>query len=141
MKVAIDASVLAPALVSKRGSAFELMRLWDANRFTLIVSEHIIQEIIRTYRNKYFYDRGLRESDVRESANLLRKAGSFTVLTRQVSGIATHPEDDLLLSTAVSGAADYLVTHDKQLLTLQVFQGILIVRPGVVVGVIQQERP
>lgn len=141
MKVTIDSSVLAPALVGRRGSALELMDLWRANRFTLIVSEPIIQELIRAYRSQYFYDRGPRETDIGNLLLPIRTIATLAPLTRQVSGVATHPEDDLLLSTAVSGKADYLVTHDKQLLRLRVCQGVPIVRPGVVVGVIQQERP
>ena len=42
--------------------------------------------------------------------------------------IATHPEDDLVLATAVSAQADYLVTGDRQLLALGTYQGVRNVR-------------
>jgi uncharacterized protein len=44
-----------------------------------------------------------------------------------VSGVASHPEDDLILATAASGAADYLVTGDRQLLALGTFYEVRIV--------------
>ena len=44
-----------------------------------------------------------------------------------VSGVASHPEDDLVLATAISGAAEYLVTGDRQLLALGTFRDIRIV--------------
>ena len=46
-----------------------------------------------------------------------------------MSGVATHPEDDLVLATAVSAQADYLVTRDRQLLKLGSYQGVAIVSP------------
>ena len=49
------------------------------------------------------------------------------VITTSVSGVATHPEDDLVLATAISGKADYLVTGDRQLLKLQEFEDVSIV--------------
>ncbi len=141
MKIVVDASVLAPSLLSRRGMTFELMNLWHEGRFTLILSEHIIKEMIHAHHSRYFYDRGIRESDIQEFGLLLRTNGLVTPLTEEVSGVASHPEDDLVLSTAVSGNADYLITHDKQLLMLGSYQGILIVRPGVVVGLLQQDLP
>jgi predicted nucleic acid-binding protein len=46
-----------------------------------------------------------------------------------VQGVASHPEDDLILATAVSAQADYLVTGDRQLLALGRYQGVEIVTP------------
>jgi len=43
--------------------------------------------------------------------------------------MATHPEDDLILATAASARADYLVTGDRQLLALGTFEEIAIVTP------------
>lgn len=44
---------------------------------------------------------------------------------------ATHPEDDLILATAVSEKADYLVTGDGHLLTKvgNSYRGITLVTP------------
>jgi predicted nucleic acid-binding protein len=39
--------------------------------------------------------------------------------------LPTHPEDDLILATAVSAQADYLVTGDNALLGLGAFQDVM----------------
>ena len=36
-------------------------------------------------------------------------------ITAHVQGVATHAEDDLVLATAESAQADYLITGDKKL--------------------------
>jgi predicted nucleic acid-binding protein len=46
-----------------------------------------------------------------------------------VAGIATHPEDDLIVATALSAKADYLVTGDRKLLELGTYAGITFVSP------------
>lgn len=47
----------------------------------------------------------------------------------KVSGLASHPADDLVLDTAVSAGATYVVTGDGPLLRLGVVQGVTIVSP------------
>ena len=58
-----------------------------------------------------------------------------------VRGVATHPEDDYILATAVSGSADYLVTADAQLLKLGVFQDVQIVTPAAFLNILDAELP
>jgi predicted nucleic acid-binding protein len=50
-------------------------------------------------------------------------------LTAVVQGVATHPEDDVILATAASARADYLVTGDRQLQALGKFGSTRIVSP------------
>jgi predicted nucleic acid-binding protein len=50
-------------------------------------------------------------------------------ITIVVEGVATHPEDDLILAIALSGGVDYLVTLDRQLLALESYGGVRILTP------------
>jgi predicted nucleic acid-binding protein len=47
----------------------------------------------------------------------------------EVSGVATHPEDDLILATAVAANATYLVTGDRKLRAVGNFRGVTILSP------------
>jgi predicted nucleic acid-binding protein len=47
-----------------------------------------------------------------------------------VSGICRDPDDDQILSCALSAKADYLVTGDMDLLDLKEFRGTRILTPG-----------
>ena len=49
--------------------------------------------------------------------------------TVRTSGVATHPEDDQILATAVSAQAEYLVTGDKKLQQLGAYQGVRVFAP------------
>jgi len=41
--------------------------------------------------------------------------------------VATQPADDLVLATALSGRAQFLVTGDHKLLGLKTYRGVVIV--------------
>jgi predicted nucleic acid-binding protein len=60
---------------------------------------------------------------------LLRAEARVVPLSSVVRGVATHPEDDLILATATSGAADYLITGDSKLQQLGTFRSVTILSP------------
>ncbi len=49
--------------------------------------------------------------------------------TGGVTGVCRDPADDMVLSAALEGRADCLVTGDSDLLTLGQYEGIAIVTP------------
>ena len=55
--------------------------------------------------------------------NVLRRA-QIVHISSEVEGVATHPEDDAILATALSASADFLVTGGRDLLDLANFRGI-----------------
>jgi uncharacterized protein len=125
----LDTNVLAAAFVGFRrpdSTARRLLQAWRDDRFSLVVSEHIIGELIRTLERPYFRQR-LSPAQRSHAVSLLLNYATVVTPVAFVSGVAAHPEDDLILSTAVSSAADYLVTGDKQLLALGQFSGLQIV--------------
>ncbi|MGI8551626.1 MAG: hypothetical protein ACR2PL_12705, partial [Dehalococcoidia bacterium] len=72
---------------------------------------------------------------------LLQRQAIFTPLTIEVHGVATHPEDDVILATAVSAQVDYLVSGDAGLLEVRTYQGIQILSPRAFLYVLQITRP
>src|SRR5437763_6992324 len=110
IKAVLDTNVLASGFVAQSGSTTPalLIDAWRARQYLLVVSTHILTELARTLQKPYFAAR-LSPAQVAADLQLLRSDGLLTALTVQVQGVATHPEDDLVLATAVSAKADYLV--------------------------------
>lgn len=105
-----------------------LITAWQQQQFALIVSEHILAELSRTLQKPYFR-RLLSEEDSAAAILLVRKHAVVAPITTAVTGIASHPEDDAILATAVSAQANYVVTGDTMLLRLGTYQGITIISP------------
>jgi len=91
-----------------------LLRRWRAGAFTLIVSEHILAELVRAFANPFFTSR-LSAQQIEAALAALRAGAVIQPITFQVTGIATHLGDDLVLATALSAGAGYIVTGDKRL--------------------------
>ena len=94
-------------------------------QFEVFVSDHLHTEFTNTISNEFF-TRLLGAEGPRLLGRAMRLARDID-LTRTVGAVASHPEDDLVLATALSCDADLLVTGDKQLLKLGRVEGVRIV--------------
>ena len=130
-KVVLDTNVLASGYVGflHPGSIpGQILHLWRERVFELVVSDHILMELAHTFEEPYFRNR-LSPELIERDLTLLREEATFTELAVTVQNVATHPEDDLVLATAASARADYLVTGDKKLQKLGIYQGVVILSP------------
>ena len=130
LRVTADANILASGVVGLRAQPVtppaQFVQSWQAAEFLLILSEHLLGELDDALAKPYF-TRRLRAEDRAHFRQLLRHQAIITPLTVTVTGVATHPEDDLVLATALSGDAQFLVTGDHKLLALKAYQGLIIV--------------
>ena len=93
-----------------------------------MASAPIVAELRRTLAKPYFAQRFTPE-EIERALYLVRHRSSFVEVLAEVRGIATTPDDDLILATAVAGEAVFLVTGDRQLRNLGGYQGVRIVGP------------
>ncbi len=131
MRVVLDVNVVVSAVLAPNGTPHRLIQAWRLGAFFLITSAGIIAEVedkLRSPRVDGAY--GVSADDVRAVGTLLRTQAEMAVVPREAVVVVTNdPEDDYVLATAVAGTADYLVTGDRRMLALSVYQGIRIVSP------------
>ncbi|MBI2885343.1 MAG: putative toxin-antitoxin system toxin component, PIN family [Candidatus Omnitrophica bacterium] len=114
MKVVLDTNVLVSG-VFWAGSAGRILELWAKDKFEVVVSPEILRE----------YTRLLAEF---ERADVSGLADAWTVFIAQhatVINLTGHPprlcrdpDDDKFLHCALSAGARYVVSGDKDLLSL-----------------------
>ncbi len=105
-----------------------LLDRWERGEFELCYSTPILRELERTLQRPYFRAR-VSSAELAEALHNLEAHVTRVTIDIAVVGVATHPEDDLILATAVSAGADYLVTGDQQLLALGSYEAVRIVAP------------
>jgi putative PIN family toxin of toxin-antitoxin system len=93
-----------------------------------VTSEPILAEVERAWTKPYWRRRIAADRAALVLA-LLRRFAEVVPVSAHVYGIATHPEDDTVLATAISARAPYLVTGDKGLLGVGRFRGVAILTP------------
>jgi uncharacterized protein len=124
-----DANILVSSSIAPAGGTLsQIIDEWKNRAFEVVISEHIFHEVQRALDDHYFRQR-LTSTEITEFLTLVRTRAAFVAISVTVDGVATHPEDDLVLATALSAQADYLVTGDRQLLRLGIYAGVRIVRP------------
>jgi uncharacterized protein len=140
IRAVLDTNVLASGFVGfliSRSAPGQLIRRWLSGAYELIISAEILTELQRTLAKPYFAAR-LTPTEIAQAQTVLQTQATPMPLTTRVQGMATHPEDDLILSTAVSAQADYLVTGDTRLQKLVTFRGVRIVGPSEFVQILAQ---
>ena len=130
-RAVLDANVLISAAVASAYSSSTMGILVGALRddgFDLVLSEPILAEIRRNLPNVLDQMR-IEQYRAEEFIVLLLDIAGIVEITSVIPGVATHPEDDLVLATAVLGEVEFLVTGDKQLLALSEYRGVRIITP------------
>jgi uncharacterized protein len=128
IRATLDTNVLASGFTYETSIPGRILEHWRLGQFDLVFSDTIIQELRRTLHRPYFAAR-ITASEREDALAKLEADSSKITLQPFPSGVATHPEDDLILATAVQGHAHYLVTGDRQLQLLASHAGVAIVSP------------
>jgi len=142
IRAVLDTNVLASGALGFTGGVTPpalLLHQWRAGRVRLIISDYIEEELRKTFAQPYF-KRRIRTEDRELFLILLTKIAEHVAIRHRVTGIATHPEDDPILATALSAHVDYLVTGDQRLRDrVPSFQGIALVSPAAFLDVLNRE--
>jgi putative PIN family toxin of toxin-antitoxin system len=126
-RVVLDTNVVLSALLFKSGRVGWLVPLWTSGRIVPIVSKATACELIRVLAYPKFK---LGESE-RQAVLAAFLPYAETVKTRAVAAGARcrDPHDEMFLTLAAHGRADFLVTGDADLLSVEAFPACPIITP------------
>lgn len=137
MRVVLDTNVLISATLIRGGNEDRILRAWQRGAFEVVVSPQILEEMGRAL----FYEKfsKLRWMSQPEVASLIHLFAQEAILVAGMTDVSAcrDPEDNKFLAAAVEGAAQYLVSGDKDLLALKRYQGTQIVRPAAFLKIVR----
>ena len=130
IKVVLDANIFVSTVLKSRSKPAKLLKLAKEGKIILILSEDILSEI----RAVLLYPklRKLHGRTPQKIDKFLRKTVriSFFVSGKtRIEAVKEDPKDNIYLSAAVEGKADFIVSGDHHLKDLKTFQGIRILDP------------
>jgi uncharacterized protein len=129
--VVVDTTVLISAFSTPEGVAAKLLEQARAGAFRLCLSREIIEELRsrllhrRKIRKRYQY----ADERVHLLCRDLESTCSLVTNLPEVRVVERDPNDDMVVACAIRARADYIVTRDKDLLSLGEYGGIRIVTP------------
>jgi len=122
-RVVLDTNVLVSGLLG--GAGLPVLKRWRSGGFVLVVSPEIFAEYSAVLSRPKF---GLPEWLVSDLLGFIREQAEWVEPDIGVE-VARDPADDKFLAAAIYGQADCVVSGDRDLLDLKVFEGIPIVSP------------
>lgn len=111
MNLVLDSNVLVSALLTRGTPPDQLYRAWVDGRFDLVTSDWQLDELKRVLG----YEKLKRYIKPMEASLLLENLHSMAQIVEvtESRSESPDPDDNWILATAVTGAADLLVTGDK----------------------------
>jgi len=124
-RVVLDTNVICSGL-GWAGPSAQILDSVLAGRLVLISSPALIAELRRVLA---YPKLAAVISDSEVVADLIEAAAIMVAPERSITVVSDQP-DNRVLEAAVHGGADYVVSGDKHLLALGVFEGIPILTPA-----------
>jgi len=123
--VVCDTNVYVSAFTFPRGVPWQVWRHALHRRYQLLVSPAIVREVAGVLREDFHWE----ERRLRRRLKLLVRLGEIVTPQITLHVITNDPDDNRILECAVEGQAHLIVSGDRDLRRLKVYQGIPVVTP------------
>ena len=131
MRLVLDANVFVSALISRKGAPAKLLEYWQEERFDVVISPAILQEVQRVLHYPKLQQRyQLPEEGIQRLLRLLRRQAIGVEPSEELTVIQHDPTDNRYLECAIAGEADIIVSGDHHLVELGEYQGIQLLTPA-----------
>ncbi len=131
IRAVLDTNQYVSMAIKAGGTADRLLAAWREERFVLLLSPPILDEIIRILRSPRLRRLiRLTSAEINGLIESLLLDAELTPGHLVVHVITRDPSDNMFLACAVEGRAEYIVSGDDDLLTLGSYQGIPMVTAG-----------
>lgn len=128
MKIVLDTNTLVSA-IGWKGPAARILRACRSGQFSLITSPQLLEELTRvlTYPKLQIV---AQHPDLPVILQWLHAPEQVVYPRRAIHIVSVDEPDNRVLEVAVEGKADGVISGDKHLLGLKVFEGIPILAPA-----------
>jgi uncharacterized protein len=114
VRAVVDSNIWVSAAIKPCGLPGQILSAYREDRFTLLVSEPLLDELAEVLGRPKFARRGVSSQEVDSLLALLRSAAEHVSVEGTLS-VCRDPEDDVVIETAIGGRADVLVSGDRDL--------------------------
>ena len=135
-RVTLDTNVFISGLISRRGVCARLLALAEEGAFAIQLSKPIQDEVSTVLTRDFDWS----EERVREAGVFLSSISQRVTPHVYLDVIKRDPPDNRILECSQASKSQYIVTSDKDLLSIGVYEGATIIKPGEYLAMMVQER-
>jgi len=128
IKAVLDTNILVSGLISSKSYPFRIIQSWHQNKFILVVSAEILQEVKRVLNYpKIRKNYCLTKRIIEQYFYGFQAFSQICQPIEKINLVADDPDDNKFVEAAVSGQVDFLVSGDHHLLNIKQYQNIKII--------------
>ena len=126
VRVLLDTNQLVSSLLSARGLQRGLIDAWRRRDFILMLAPGQIEEVGEVLSRPKIAKKYVISAEDREMFLNLLRSDAIPLPSKPRPHICRDPDDDFLLGCAAAGGVNYLISGDRDLLSLGSFQGVVL---------------
>ncbi|HEY85943.1 MAG TPA: putative toxin-antitoxin system toxin component, PIN family [Chloroflexi bacterium] len=130
-----DTNIWIAGINRDTGAGYLIRRHWEDEHFQHFISSEILFEIIRVLREVFAYPDDL----LYDWYWLLLKGSIYVVPTTIVNAVEADPDDNKFLACALDGEARFIVSEDRHLRSLGMYDTIQVVRKQTFLALLEAE--
>jgi putative PIN family toxin of toxin-antitoxin system len=124
-RVTLDSNVYISAL-NFGGKPLQVLELARAGQIENGISNAIVTETSRILYTKLYWD----PSDITDAVDQILGFSKYVEADYTLNVVAQDPDDNRVIECALKAGSDTIVTGDTDLLIMEAFRGIKIVKPS-----------
>ena len=142
MRIVLDTNVIVSRFLSPAGAPAKVLDLWKKKGyFDVVVSEEILQEYARALTYPHIQARHqIPAREIETNIHTFSDIAILVVPTEQITIVKDDPDDNTFIACALAGNAEYIVSGDRDLLTVRTYKGIRILTPATFLTLIEHEQ-
>lgn len=141
IRAVLDTNTLVSAVINTPFSVSqEIYQNFVAGHFLLIISPSLlaeVEDVVGREQVKRLHKRS--REDLHEFIGQLAELCYIVPGTTQID-IVRDPDDNKIISAALEGRADYIISRDKDLLDIKKYQGMNIITPEKFMGILRAQK-
>ncbi len=139
LKATYDTNILVSGTTVLQGPIANVINAWIDDEIELITSKPLIDELSETLQKPYFVSK-LSDEQIQSYIDIIKNRATIVSITTPIPTVSQDPDDNLVLATAESGTASFIVTGDHQLLDLKQYKNIKIVNARAFSEILEEEK-
>lgn len=135
-RVVIDTNVLVSAFLKKGKSRNLVVKLLE--KHTVILSSQMLAELADVLSRDKF---NVTSAQIDRFISVLVRQAIVVPVNSSLKIVLEDPDDDMVLNTALSGEAEYIVSGDKHLLKIACYKNVKILSVNEFSQIIAKKEP
>jgi putative PIN family toxin of toxin-antitoxin system len=132
IRAVLDTNVIVSGILSEKGAPGKILKAWFEDRFHLVTSTAILEELERVLHYPKIRRRhNWPDMRVSEFVEDVQRLAILVPGELKLAVVAADPSDDRYLECAVEGEAGYIVSGDRHLVGLAQYEEVEILSPSV----------